>query len=859
MNARFRTSALALAIAAATACQQPKSGVSSTPTPFVGVTASASSVVANGSNTVTINVTNTGSGSVTVTTTRGTFASSGTSSTTVSGASGTLVLQTCNGSTAGCVGDAVVTATGSAGTASVTVKFGSVAATCQTNCAADPGCVGLSCNLTGGGTGACSSNNPSTCVAGAACTPNPPSATSETSCSDGIDNDCNGMKDCKDAACDGQPCLVGSPTFVCKSGACTDISTGLAVTVTPARDRLPANGSAQTVVEVVVTASTDPAVNLPISVSTTLGTITTATATTNAAGKATFTFTTSATAGVATITAQLSSLPTVKGIARITIPRLGSLRLVQDPNGSVQFPVMGAKSSGWQDFGWIKIQALDDVGLPYPDGLAVRFEHRPLGVGVNASTLRGPLAADTASCVAPGCVGYLGTIDSGDEPDTTGLANAWIYSGTVAGTLAVTASATADGVTSTVDLPTIAVVGAKASGANFSIVCGPRNLPALAETDCSISLVDAPFSCEALLKDRFNNVLGRSTQVIFASEAASVGQPAWTPDYDPANTGDQQMKLGLAVEGFRTLGAGLPFDVDPDTSMSEPWVLHALDGCGPRIHNPRDGLVTVIAIADGEEAYFDANGNGSYDVGEPFVDLGEPYVDQNDNGQYDPGEWFLDVDGNGVWTPPNGRWDANTKIWTQTVVLYTGGVETMIPAPGGNFLATRIGDSTFVDACTPSASPASFDVLSATSVQAATTDSYSVVASDLNLNFLTMRTTYGVKASDGSSIKVFYGGLTSYTDLIGMDYRFWPCDRAGKCASQCRSTGPNAPCLMTPLVSGYSCGLSSSFSVTGGEKAEFATVYWDVDVPWDVYGGTAGTKIGRIQHGGAAVSGVVWP
>jgi hypothetical protein len=595
----------------------------------------------------------------------------------------------------------------------------------------------------------------------------------------------------------------------------------------------------------------------------TLGTITPASAVTDASGKAHFTFTGNAATGSEKITATLAAMPTVSGFALVTLPRLASLRLLVPVTDTVQFQVMGAKGSGFQELGWIKVQALDDLGLPYPDGLPVRFEHHQLGFGAaNASTLGVPLTADTATCVAAAqCVGYQGnTASTGGPADSAGVAQAWLYSGTVAGTLPVTASASASGTSFSVLLPTVSVVGAKASGANFSLVCSPRSVPALAETTGGVSLVDAPFTCEALLKDRFNNVLGRSTQVIFMAEAGAIGQPTWTPPYDPSKPGDGQMGLGAALQVVNTLGAGLPFDVPPDPMTGEPsWTETWTDpqlGTTSLVRNPRDGLVTVIAIADGEEAFFDANGNGAYDPGEPFVDLGEPCVDQNDNGICDPNEWFLDLNGNHHWDGPNGTWDANTKIWTQTVVLFTGAAETM--AVGGNLLGTRVANAAAADACIPSAPPATFDVFADSMTHPGGTSwSYNLFASDQNLNFLDTGATYGVDAIlDGPNVKLNYLGLAKYADLLGLDYRYWPCDAAGNCASQCRTVGNgawgNAACHMVPLVSGYSCGLSTSVVVTGA-KVGGATVRWNVDVPWKEF------KNGYVQHGGYSVNGIVRP
>ena len=88
-------------------------------------------------------------------------------------------------------------------------------------------------------------------------------------------------------------------------------------------------------------------------------------------------------------------------------------------------------------------------------------------------------------------------------------------------------------------------------------------------------------------------------------------------------------------------------------------------------NNPRDNLVTMIAITAGEEGFVDINGNGVFDNGEPFDDLTEPFVDSNDDGTWDNTERFVDVNGDGTWNGKNGVWDANTLIWKQEKITWT--------------------------------------------------------------------------------------------------------------------------------------------------------------------------------------------
>jgi len=822
------------------------SGGGGTPTGsgYVSITTSTpgqTNVVANGSNVVSLEVVDSEAGTVTVTTTRGTFVSSGTATATVQGATNTLALLTCNAETlANCAGTALVRATRSGASDSVSIVFGSLASVCPTNCAADAGCAGRTCT-TGGTTGTCSGTTPSQCVAGsgATCTTNPAGATSETSCTDGIDNDCDDVTDCADPDCDAKQCQTGSPTFICKSSACTDTTSGLAIAVTPVRTRLPANGTATTLVEVLVTSGTDPAEGLTVSLTTTAGAVTPVGAVTDADGIARYLFTAPNAPAVASLTAAIVVVPTLTAKATITMPALGVLKIPE--TSPVDPAVLGAQGSGFQESGYVSVLALDTEGLAYPDGLAVRFEHHALG----GSTFAQPLAADTASCVAAaGCVATVVATNSlPGTIDTLGQSTAWLQSGRLAGALVTTASATVAGVTRTVTLPTVAVVGAKTSGNNFSIVCGPRNVPALGETDCAVSLVDEPFTCQAMLKDRFSNVLGRATQVIFASEVSAVGPVVTTPQYTTNGTGDG---LGIAAQTFETLGAALPFDVAP--AAGEPSVSHALDGCGTRTHNPRDGVVTVIAIADGEEGFFDSNGNGRYDAGEPFVDVGEPFVDQDDDGVWTSGEWFLDVDGDSAYTPANGAWDAAKLLWTQTVVVYTGYASTMSSGP--NVLGTRwVAGAAYTGSCVATPPAPAFAVSAeqpGPPVIPASSAGYVVVASDWNLNRLATSSAYAVEVS--GTVSATYGGLAKYVDDLGIFYRYWPCDQNGNCAAQCRATGAAAPCEMAPSLSAYTCGVAASVVITGGSEPDpsLNAVDWNVDTTFQVYG-TGKTVLGRRQ------------
>lgn len=167
--------------------------------------------------------------------------------------------------------------------------------------------------------------------------------------------------------------------------------------------------------------------------------------------------------------------------------------------------------------------------------------------------------------------------------------------------------------------------------------------------------------CTVQLADRVGGQADAATRAFFLTEAGSVTQQA---------VGDE---FGVARTQHR-IGPPAPYDTTP----LEYEVQSGFDG----IFNPRDGLVRLVAVTRGEEAFTDTDGNKIYTEGVDFVtpsqDLGEPFVDVNDNGRYDSDEiagiveQFRDTDGDGAWSPPNGTWDGDTEIWDSTLVLWVG-------------------------------------------------------------------------------------------------------------------------------------------------------------------------------------------
>lgn len=802
------TSAIRLAfvvlLSGLVACSSSSSSTSSGGGGTLTVTATPNKLRANGAATSIIHAEGATKVPIKISTTKGTFQESGTKSVQVDATTADVTLVACGSSDPTCTGSISVTAVdGAFATGRISVSLVARETICNdgldnngdglADCA-DPDCDLQVCKTAAGAAGTCSAG---ACVA-AACVP---TQTPETTCNDGIDNDCQNGADCADTACDGKQCGP-TATSVCQNKTCVDLAAGVGLSVTAARSRLPADGTATTAVTATVTKTGAPLAGAQVTLQTTLGSFvgapapgTSITVGTDANGNAIATFQASATAGTAAITAFPTAVPLLRVTTQIAMPALGSIQLVTVGDPAFK-QVLGVKYSGWNEQSAIQVLLLDTDQKPYPDGLKVSFEHQQFG----GSEISQPWT-DTATCRASaGCLHYDTMIVSpSGSPDTAGIAKVSLYSGTAAGLATILVTATAGGNPRSYPIQNIAIVGAKASGAHISLACTPKNLPALGfDRDCINTFYagqESPITCTAFLGDRFNNVLGMPVLVTFLSEAGEPGPPVYTTAYDPAKGGDQTADLGWVANTVAVTGRPMPADVAP--FVGEPTIAAPTDPCGHTTHNPRDGLVTIIAMAQGEEGFVDLNANGVWETGEPFIDMGEPFVDVNDDGIWEPGEPFFDVNNNGVYDGPNGQWDANTVIWTQTRVLYTGfGIHnSVVPA-----------------------SPPPIAVNSS-SPGPATTATAVVSFSDENLNPVTPYASYAVRSETTYCTPTVLFAPPS-VDNLGMSFTLKYCDMpAGTAGAVCSSACATSPCYVVPNVGNYAQAASGVISITGGGTA----------------------------------------
>lgn len=192
--------------------------------------------------------------------------------------------------------------------------------------------------------------------------------------------------------------------------------------------------------------------------------------------------------------------------------------------------------------------------------------------------------------------------------DASGLVKVNVSAGTVHTTVRVTASATAGATMASAGSDSLVISTGLADEDSFSLSATTLNI----EGDRYDGVTS---SVTARLADRFNNPVPDGTAVSFATEGGSI-QP-------------QCVTAGGACSVIFTS------------------------------QNPRnivDHRYTVQATAIGEESFTDLNGNGYFDAGEPYGDLGEAYLDKNENAARDAAsEPFVDFDSNGVFDAASGN------------------------------------------------------------------------------------------------------------------------------------------------------------------------------------------------------------
>ena len=278
----------------------------------------------------------------------------------------------------------------------------------------------------------------------------------------------------------------------------------------------------------------------------------------------------------------------------------------------------------------------------------------------------GPRAGANVSFALDTSVGGVSLSTQGPvTSDANGNVQTTVQAGTVATPVRVTATvASTTPIISTQSNQLSVSTGVPTQNA-FSLAVSCPNVEALNIDGVQVQVT-------ARLADRFSNPVADGTAVQFNSEGGHI-QPQCT-------TGTTATEAGVCSVYWTS--------ADPRPTIGKP-----LSGSA----TSRAGRSTIIATAIGEESFVDANGNGEFDPGETFTDLGERYRDDNGNGAYDVGEYFYDFNNNGMRDPADGIFNgvlcndparcdsskSSTGIGINNLIIMSGSVPTNLsPAPG---------------------------------------------------------------------------------------------------------------------------------------------------------------------------------
>lgn len=252
----------------------------------------------------------------------------------------------------------------------------------------------------------------------------------------------------------------------------------------------------------------------------------------------------------------------------------------------------------------------------------------------------GPVVNQQVSFSLNTAAGGISLTPTVGTTNTEGVVQTVVNAGTVNTAVRVTATTTQGDVTLTSQSEQLVVSTGLPDQDSFSVSAECFNIEGLNRDNEQTRI-------NLLAADRFNNPVPDGTAISFVTEGGAVEPSCITGEVNGGQRG------GCSVT-FRSQ--------DPRPGSFVPFLPGAPVDDGRDVVNgqiltggPRAGRATVLVTAIGEESFIDLNGNGRYDDGEPFGDLGEAFRDDNGNGQYDPanalngfpGEEFLDFNRNG--------------------------------------------------------------------------------------------------------------------------------------------------------------------------------------------------------------------
>lgn len=400
-------------------------------------------------------------------------------------------------------------------------------------------------------------------------------------------------------------------------------------------------------VDVTVNGVKAPSNSVAVNFTSACGTTVPSSALVDATGRATAVIQTTS-SGQCTVSASSSGVSaSPQPVFTVTLPPVTGLLFVSaTPNLIYQTGSIGANASV------VTFKVIDSIGAPVTTGVTVNASLTNTDGGINF-------------CNSP----------SSSTSNPEGLVSFSVCGGTLPATVQVRAALAAPNqavVTSSnlltvqTGLPTQRFFDISASQFNF--YAGGHFTTKYNGNSTDISVFSA---------DRQGNPVPDGTKIIFVGEGGQINSAGQSSCLVAAG----RCSIKLIGQEYRPMGST------------------AVGG------DPRPGRVTVLAYADGEEYFIDANNNNRYDTNELFEDIGSPYMDKDESGTFNAAYTNLvtgtnegevsypmplhptdGTDSMGTSVCPansnaglsvagtcNGKWDGYTKVRRSIVIVFSGG------------------------------------------------------------------------------------------------------------------------------------------------------------------------------------------
>lgn len=320
--------------------------------------------------------------------------------------------------------------------------------------------------------------------------------------------------------------------------------------------------------------------------------------------------------------------------------------------GDVNITANVAELTGVSATGEVFIESADVGSINFVSSDPTQITLKGTGNDTSVVTFRvltelgDPAVGETVTGVLSSTIGgiTIGGSPSGTATTNTngvGEASFNIQAGTVPTSVRIEASVNVSGTEISTISGALAVTTGQPDNESFSLSASILN-PGGFDFD--------GFNSELTVRaaDSNNNPVPDGTTVIFTTEyGAVVGSCDTAEGACTATWTSQDERLPLFASTGRVLRISqIACDSDFDGTAdldSGGGAIGTGNPCPTVLTDPADidfpgqiygGRTTILAYATGEESFVDSNGNGLYDVGEPFVDLPEAFIDKNEDGVF---------------------------------------------------------------------------------------------------------------------------------------------------------------------------------------------------------------------------------